>query len=182
MTVTPMRKSAQRTPERPLPLAAANLEIAEKFCLHTLSLDAPVDVLFHNFHKDCIQRKIRRAQKENLSYEADTEPLLRTFYQLLTPTRRRQLVPPQPLKWFQNLVKSTGENLTIRMVSKDHCPVAAMLTLSHKTTLTFKYGCSDESFRNLVVLRFCFGKRFRRRKTGVCVSLISAARLQIMLA
>lgn len=149
----------------PLPLAAANLEIAERFCLHTLSLDAPVDLLFHNFHKDCIQRKIRRAQKEHLSYESGrTEPLLRTFYQLLMRTRRRQLLPPQPLKWFRNLVKSMSENLTIRMVSKDDCPVAAMLTLSHKTTLTFKYGCSDERFQNLGGTPFLFWKAIQEAK------------------
>ncbi|HXO30877.1 MAG TPA: GNAT family N-acetyltransferase [Candidatus Acidoferrales bacterium] len=148
-----------------VPLAAANLEIAERFCLHALSLDPPLDVLFHNLHKDCIQRKIHRAQKEHLSYESGrTEPLLRTFYQLLMRTRRRQLLPPQPLKWFRNLVKSMGENLTIRIVSKDHCPVAAMLTLSHKTTLTFKYGCSDERFQNLGGTPFLFWKAIQEAK------------------
>lgn len=148
-----------------VPLAAANLEIAERFCLHTLSLDPPLDVLFHNLHKDCIRRKIHRAQKEHLSYESGrTEPLLHTFYQLLMRTRRRQLLPPQPLKWFRNLVKSMGENLTIRMVSKDHCPVAAMLTLSHKTTLTFKYGCSDERFQNLGGTPFLFWKAIQEAK------------------
>ncbi len=146
-------------------LAAANLEITETFCLQTLSLDAPADVLFQNLHKDCIQRKIRRAQKEHLRYESGrTEPLLRTFYQLLMRTRRRQLLPPQPLKWFRNLVKSMGEDLTIRMVSKDHCPVAAMLTLSHKTTLTFKYGCSDERFQNLGGTPFLFWRAIQEAK------------------
>jgi CelD/BcsL family acetyltransferase involved in cellulose biosynthesis len=147
------------------PLTAAKLKIAEKFCLHTLSLDPPVDVLFQNFHKDCIQRKIRRAKRENLSYESGcSEPLLRTFYQLLMRTRRRQLLPPQPLKWFRNLVKSMGENLTIRMVSKDHHPVAAMLTLSHKTTLMFKYGCSDERFHNLGGTPFLFWEAIQDAK------------------
>jgi CelD/BcsL family acetyltransferase involved in cellulose biosynthesis len=146
-------------------LAAANLEITETFCLQTLSLDAPADVLFQNLHKDCIQRKIRRAQKERLRYESGrTEPLLRMFYQLLMRTRRRQLLPPQPLKWFRNLVKSMGEDLTIRMVSKDHCPVAAMLTLSHKTTLTFKYGCSDERFQNLGGTPFLFWRAIQEAK------------------
>jgi hypothetical protein len=44
------------------------------------------------------------------------------------------------LFWFRNLVGSMGDNLTIRLVSKGDCPVAAILTLSHKTTATYKYG------------------------------------------
>ena len=149
----------------PVPLPAANLKMVERFCLHTLSLDAPVEVLFHNLHKDCIQRKIRRAGNENLSYESGrTDALLCTFYQLLMRTRRRQLLPPQPLKWFQSLVKSMGENLTIRMASKDDRPIAAMLTLSHKTTLTFKYGCSDERFHNLGGTPFLFWRAIQEAK------------------
>ena len=37
--------------------------------LHRLDLTAPSDQLFRSFHKDCIQRKIRRAERENLAYE-----------------------------------------------------------------------------------------------------------------
>jgi hypothetical protein len=149
----------------PTPLAAANLEKAETFCLHRLSLDAPEDALFRNLHKNCIQRKIARAEREGLVYETGrSENLLRKFYQLLMRTRRRHFLPPQPLQWFLNLVAFMGDNLTIRLLSKDQFPVAAMLALSHEKTATFKYGCSDERFHNLGGTPFLFWKTIREAK------------------
>jgi lipid II:glycine glycyltransferase (peptidoglycan interpeptide bridge formation enzyme) len=122
----------------------------ERFCLHTLSLQASLDTLFRNLHRSCIQRKIDRSKREGLSYESGrSEPLLLKFYDLQLRTRRRHCLPPQPLRWFRNLLESMGDDLTIRLVSKDHNPVAAILTLSHKTTVTYKYGCSDERFHSL---------------------------------
>ena len=73
-------------------------------------------------------------------------------------------LPPQPLQWFRNLLASMGDNLTIRLVSKDDCPVAAMLTLSHKSTVTYKYGCSDERFHNLGGTPFLFWKTIQEAK------------------
>jgi hypothetical protein len=132
------------------PVAAAYKESSERYCLHTLSLEAPLDTLFRNLHKSCIQRKIQRAEREGLSYESGrSEPLLLKFYDLQLRTRRRHGLPPQPLRWFRNLVQSMGDDLTIRVVSKGCDPLAAMITLSHKNTVTYKYGCSDERFHKL---------------------------------
>lgn len=156
----------QKTMGDPAPLKACHLEIAETFCLHRLSLVAPVDALFHNLHGNCIQRKIRRAEKENLAYESGhSESLLPKFYHLLRRTRHRHFLPPQPIQWFRNLVESMGDNLTMRVVSKDHRPVAAMLTLSHNNTVTFKYGCSDERFHNLGGTPFLLWKTIQEAKS-----------------
>jgi hypothetical protein len=154
-----------KTTSDSVPWVSDKGEMEETFCLHTLSLDTPVDILFHNLHKDCIQRKIRRAEREELIYESGrSEQLLRKFYHLLTRTRRRHFLPPQPLQWFQNLLELMGKHLTIRMVSKDRYPAAAMLTLSHKSTVTFKYGCSDERFHNLGGTPFLFWKTIQESK------------------
>jgi lipid II:glycine glycyltransferase (peptidoglycan interpeptide bridge formation enzyme) len=42
--------------------------------------------------------------------------------------------------------------------------VAAMLTLSHKTTVTYKYGCSDERFHSLGGAPFLFWKAIQESK------------------
>ena len=69
---------------------------------HRLDLRKSVEELFHGFHKDCVQRKIRRAEREELKYEdGNTEALLQKFYRLLVTTRRRQYLPPQPIAWFR---------------------------------------------------------------------------------
>jgi len=114
--------------------------------LHRLDLTAPADQLFRSFHKDCIQRKIRRAEREHLAYEeGNSEAQLLDFYRLMTMTRRRHGLPPQPLQWFRALIAAFGPNLKFRLVRKDGAAVASILTLSHRQTMFYKYGCSDAS-------------------------------------
>jgi hypothetical protein len=38
---------------------------------------------------------------------------------------------------------SFGASLTIRVAFKNGVPIASILTLNHKKTVTYKYGCSD---------------------------------------
>jgi CelD/BcsL family acetyltransferase involved in cellulose biosynthesis len=115
--------------------------------LHSLDLRMSGQGLFDRFHKDCVQRKIRRAEREKLHYyEGNSERLLLSFYDLLMITRRRQCLPPQPLSWFRQLLASFGGDLKIRVATKDGLPVASILTLAHKKTMVYKYGCSDERF------------------------------------
>ena len=158
------------TTEQPDRFTNANLRPSETFCLHRLSLDVPLDVLFRNLHNNCIQRKIQRAEREGLNYQSgQSDTLLREFYDLLLRTRRRHRLPPQPLQWFRNLVGSMGASLTIRLVSKDRLPVASILTLSHKGTITYKYGCSDERFHNLGGTPFLLWKTIQEAKNqGMC--------------
>ncbi len=112
--------------------------------LHRLDLTAPADQLFRSFHKDCIQRKIRRAERENLVYEeGSSEAQLNDFYRLMTMTRRRHGLPPQPLKWFRALIAAFGPSLKIRIVRKDGVAAASIVTISHRQTMVYKYGCSD---------------------------------------
>jgi hypothetical protein len=158
-----IRPLAAEEPQEPV---ARDLRPSENFCLHMLSLEPPLEALFRGLHKDCIQRKVRRAEREGLGYEkGNSETLLRKFYQLLLRTRRRQGLPPQPLRWFRNLIASMGEQLTIRVASKDDRPVAAILTLSFKNTVTYKYGCSDERFSHLGGTPFLFWKTIQEAKT-----------------
>ena len=104
----------------------------DRFHFHRLDLTPDLDSLFRGFHKSCIQRKIRRAERENLTYEEGrSEVLLDRFYRLLIGTRRRHRLPPQPFRWFQNLADCLGDSLTIRLLSKDGQPVASILTLAY---------------------------------------------------
>jgi len=141
------------------------LSKSESFCLHRLDLQPSLEDLFRGFHKDCVRRKIRRAEREGLSYEEGrSEPLLEKFYRLLVLTRRRQLSMPPPLAWFRNLIACMGDMLTIRLASKNGQPVASILTLSYKTTLVYKYGCSDRRFSNLGGTRLLFWNAIQEAK------------------
>ena len=120
------------------------------YFFHRLDLKCSEEQLFKKLHKDCVQRKIRRANKESLCYEKGaSEALLNQFYKLLVMTRRRQNLPPQPLQWFRSLIASFGDRAKIRIALKDGMPIAGILTLSHKKTITYKYACSDSRFHSL---------------------------------
>lgn len=123
---------------------------AKGFWFHKMDLRPGLDQLFRGFHRDCVQRKVDRAEREALSYEAGrSELLLQQFYHLLLLTRRRHQLPPQPLNWFRNLVGCLGDGIKIRVASKDGRPVASILTLRHKDVLIYKYGCCDRRFNQL---------------------------------
>jgi hypothetical protein len=126
---------------------------------HTLDLSPDLNELFRDFQKSSIQRKIGRAKREGLvEEEGRSGSLLGNFYGLMLITRRRHKLPPPSFAWFQNLVGCLGEKLKILVASKDGRAVAALLTLSFKNTVVYKYGCSDARFHNLGGVPFLFWK------------------------
>ena len=138
---------------------------AKGFWLHRIDLRPPMDQLFHSFHRDCVQRKVRRAEREALSYEEGrSESLLQQFYHLLLLTRRRQQLPPHPLNWFRNLIACLGDGVKIRVASKDGHPVASVLTLCHKDVLVYKYGCSDARFSHCGGMQLLFWRAIQEAK------------------
>ena len=138
---------------------------SESFYFHKLGLQSNLDTLFQNFHRSCIQRKIRRAERERLTYEKGcSQSILGKFYYLLLITRRRHQLPPQPWSWFRNLVDCLGDRLTIRVVSRNGQPMASILTLSGKNSLVYKYGCSDARFHNLGGMSFLFWQTIQEGK------------------
>jgi CelD/BcsL family acetyltransferase involved in cellulose biosynthesis len=147
-------------------LAGPSINESESFCIHTLDLRPGIETLFQKLQRDSIQRKVRRAEREDLRYEAGrSEPLLNHFYGLLLLTRRRHHLPPQPIEWFRNLMASMGERLTIRLAFHQRRPIAGILTLSHRETLVYKYGASDAAFHRLGGMPFLFWKTIREAKS-----------------
>lgn len=143
-------KYAEVRPLRSEPSSRESVGASDEYCLHRLDLSGTESSLFKSFHKDSIQRKIRRAEREQLRYEeGSSEALLGYFYELFIMTRRRQGLPPQPRKWFRSLIVHLGKNIKIRVALKGDKPVASILTISDKKTMVYKYGCSDARFNNL---------------------------------
>lgn len=128
----------------------SELTRANHYFQHAIDLRPDIDTLFKNLQKSSVQRKIRRAEREQLTYEeGNSERLLRQFYRLMILTRRRHGLPPQPLNWFRNLLRTLQDKVKIRVASKDGTPLASILTIFHQRTLVYKYGCSDSKFHNL---------------------------------
>jgi CelD/BcsL family acetyltransferase involved in cellulose biosynthesis len=145
---------------------ACSFELNDKFThssvsysLHRLDLRPNLETLFSSCHKDSTQRKVLRAERERLIYEEGrSDNLFRVFYRLMVETRRRHGLPPQPEAWFKNLIRHFGDNLKFRVAFRDGTAAAAILTLQHKDTLVYKYGCSDSSFHRFGPVQFLFWK------------------------
>jgi hypothetical protein len=151
----------------------------QSFWFHTLDLTPPLAKIFTGLHKDSMQRRIRHAEKEQVSYEAgSSDQLVDDFYRLLVITRRRHRLLPQPRAWFRNLIACTGENVRIRVARKEHVPVAAMLTLHHRNTVVYKYGCSDERFHHLAAMPFLYWKLIEEAK-GSASELLDLGRTDL---
>lgn len=154
--VRPLHPVAVKTPLRLTPVT---------YAFHQLDLARDLDTLFRNFHKNSIQRKILRAEREGLTYrEGITEDFLDQFYCLFKQTRERHRVPPQPREWFVNLIQTFENALKIRIALKGDQPVAAMITLRHKDTLVYKYGCSDPRFNNLGSMQLLYWRAIQDAK------------------
>lgn len=123
---------------------------SRSFAYHKLDLRPPLESIWNGLHKDCIQRKIRRAEREKLRCEIGRDDsTIREFYHLLVATRRRHGVPPQPIRWFRNLAARFGDALQILLAFKENHPIAGILALTHRSSVTYKYSCSDHAFRSL---------------------------------
>ena len=141
------------------------LVAGKSFWFHSLSLAPSLDQIFRNFHKSCIQRRIRHAEKEQLSYEkGSSRELQNAFYRLLMITRRRHRLLPQPRAWFRNLLACMGPNAEIRLARKEGVPIAAVLTIRHQRTVVYKYGCSNQSSHHCAGMPFLFWKLIAESK------------------
>lgn len=138
---------------------AGPFSAGESFWLHTLDLSKPLEELFRNLNKNNLQRRIRKAERENLEYErGSSEQLLNDLFTLLLITRRRHQLLPQPRSWFHNLAKNLKSDFEIRIARKDGNPIAAIVTIRHRHTIVYKYGCSDEQYHHLAGMPFLFWK------------------------
>ena len=132
------------------PALESGLRVSRSYFFHRIDLRPSEQLIFKRFDKDCVQRKIKRAERESLRYESGhSEKLLRCFYKLNILTRRRHGLPPQPLKWFRSLIGTLGEDLQIRIAFKGEVPIAGIVTLTYKNKMVYKYGGSDLGYSNL---------------------------------
>src|SRR5580692_539805 len=172
LTAALMRKVSQERwsyaelrPLEPFEVTTTLPRTAATYAFHQLDLWPGIDTIFENFHKSSTQRKIRRAEREGLVYrEGSTQALLDDFYRLFTLSRKRQGLAPQSKAWFANLMECFGDALKVRVAFKDEQPIAAMITIRHKDTMTYKYGCSDVGFNRLGSMHLLFWNAIQEAK------------------
>jgi CelD/BcsL family acetyltransferase involved in cellulose biosynthesis len=156
---------SEMRPLTPIGPNGSGWHTAAVYLHHQIDLQPDLAKLFSNLHRNSVQRKIRRAERERLTYlEGATGSLLDSFYRLMVKTRRRHGLPPQPRKWFQSLMDCFGDALQIRIALKDAKPIAGMLTIRYKDTLVYKYGGSDLSYNKLGGMHLLYWNSIRDAK------------------
>jgi len=154
-------------PLQPFEMVSALPRTAVSYAFHQLDLGPDIATIFGGFHKSSTQRKIRRAEREGLTYrEGSTPALLDDFFRLFTLTRKRQGLAPQSKQWFRNLMDCFGDALKVRVVLQHGRAIAAMITIRHKDTLTYKYGCCDARFNNLGPMHLLFWNAIQEAKAS----------------
>ena len=115
-----------------------------------LDLDRPLDQLFDALHHSCIRRKIRKAEKLGMQVgEATNDDGLRTFYALHTSVRKKHGLPPQPYRFFENMLHQLRADGYIRIpvIRYDGDIVASAIVLSTNKKQHLEYiACKQDCF------------------------------------
>jgi len=155
------------------PLSDGNIRFRENtsfreqghYRIHSLDLRPDLKVILKSLHKDSVQRRIVHAERAGLLYEEGVSAdLLNKFYHLLVLTSQRHGVPPKSMQWYQGLLSAFEEGGKIRVASKLDVPIAAILTLSHNGSVTYKYGGSDKRCHNLAGMPFLLWRAIKESK------------------
>jgi len=119
------------------------------YCNYTLDLRRDGKLLFRSFHKDCVQRAIKKAQKSSVRVvEGRTAADLMEFYRLHTATRKRLGVPVQPFKFFRNLWEILHPpGIASLLLARDGgTTIAGVVQLKFKDTVYYKFAASESRF------------------------------------
>jgi len=136
------------------------------YILHSIDLEPSEPEIFNGLHKNCVQRRIRHAERAEVAEVCGkSDELLRDFYRLIVRTRVRHGLPPQPYNWFKNVCECLGDAADLRVAYKKNIPIAALLILHFKGTSYFKYACSDERFHHLGAVPFLLWRAILRAKS-----------------
>lgn len=113
--------------------------------LSILKLDPDPDKKYNQFHS-MHKRNLKKAQKSGLRIEMSTsQEKMDRYYQLHLHNRKRQGIPVQPKKFFNQLRKKIleqGFGFILLAYLEDEC-IAANIFLHWGQTLTYKYGASN---------------------------------------
>jgi CelD/BcsL family acetyltransferase involved in cellulose biosynthesis len=120
--------------------------------LHELVLESDCSEVYRRFHKSRVQGSIRRAKREGVAVRiADCEAdVVGTYYELHARTRRRLGVPAQPRRFFRLLWERMIEAGLgfVLLAHVGDSAVAGAVFLHWNGHLTYKFGASDETYRD----------------------------------
>ncbi len=116
---------------------------------HVLELSQPPEKLFTKFHKNNVQRNIKKAQQSGMLIQSgNSERDMRIFYDLYVSTRKKHGLLPQPFKFFKNIweIFEPKNMLEVLIAFENNRAIAGILSISFKDTKYYLYGGSNYNF------------------------------------
>ncbi len=118
---------------------------------HVVDLQPDAELLSRRL-EGAVRRGIKKAQEAGLrvKFGSDLESV-RIYYSLHCQTRQGHGLPPQPLKFFENIAKYVLEpgHGFVATVWLGEKPVAGAVFFQHGHEVLYKFGASDYSFQHL---------------------------------
>jgi len=121
------------------------------FLGHVVELKADQNAMFQSL-EGAMRRAIGKAESSGLQIEfGEDHESVRTYYGLHCLTRARHGVPPQPLRFFDNIARHViGKNLGFTVTARlGRQPVAAAVFFHHHKEAIYKFGASDLAYQHL---------------------------------
>lgn len=141
-----------------------HLPASAEYLAHDLDLTPGEDALFSRFRSN-VQRNIRKAEKSGISVVSDPTPGgVREFYRLNCLTRREHGLPPQPMRFFENLqAQILGKGYgTLMLARYEGRVIAGALFLRFAGKAVYKYGASDRRYQELRPNNLIFRESIRK--------------------
>lgn len=124
---------------------------ALSFFGHRLKLDPDTTRLFAQFDSS-VRRAIRKAEASDLTIEFTRSlDAVREFYHLLSRTRQRHGVPPQPFRFFAKIHQHVlaPEHGWVVLAKRGKIPVAGAIFFHFGKTALYKFGASNDVHQHL---------------------------------
>ena len=134
------------------------LRADSSFSNYSIALDDGPGVLYSRLHKSCVQRRIKKSEREGVEIrEGHSIEDLRVFHKLNLETRRRQGMPSQPYRFFRNLLRNFEDSGELKMLFAEYRgrTVGSLLLIGYRAasgnsggldTLYYKYGASVSKY------------------------------------
>ena len=127
------------------------MKASGSFYRHDLGLQQSEAELMAGF-EGSVRRAIRRAEGSGLTVEITRDSTgIEAYYQLHSLTRKRQGIPPQPLKFFRKIgehLMGTGKAFVVLVRSGGRAVAGAVFFLFGNKGV-YKFGGSDMAFQHL---------------------------------
>jgi hypothetical protein len=140
---------------------------------HVIDLGRSVDALFKGL-EGAVRRGVRKAESSGLAVEfSATRDAMRVFYRLHCGTRRRHGVPPQPVRFFENIsryVLEPGHGF-VGLARMGDRPVAGAVFFHHGREAIYKFGASDYGYQQLRPNNLLMWEAMKRYAAQGCLAL-----------